>query len=299
MPARLDAPSAGLTGAGLPAGAPRTALAVTRPAGTRPRLTGRVGQSVNLGHYLAIGITVAAPAALVPLARLRPGRWTTALRWLLAAVLLINEVVYQLVQWRGWDRGDPYVFHPWSVTYSLPLWVCDVAALTGAAALVWRRPLLVEITWFWAMAGTLQAIATPDHPIAFFSYDWLEFYTVHIGVVLTALFLVVGLRLHPRPRAAVRVVAVTVGFIALVGVVDALTGGDYEYLHTATPPGLLGVMGPWPWYILGATAVGLLSILVVDLPFWPERRRARHAARLASAEVTDGSAHRFAAPPRA
>ncbi len=232
--------------------------------------------SVGFGHLLAIGITVAAAVILPAGARLRPGRWTTGFSWGLALLLLANEVGWQLVWWR-----HAFGFGPWSASRTLPLYVCDAAALVGSAALLSRGWVLAEITWYWAMAGTLQGIATPDHPIAFFSYDWLEFYTDHIGVVVAATWLVFGLGMHPRRRAALRVSAVTVAFIALVGVVDALTGGDYDYLHTNSPPGLLHLLGPWPWYIVGATGVGLLSILLFDLPFWPGRRRAKRLAAAA------------------
>jgi len=233
-----------------------------------------VNSSVSTGHILAIVLTVAAVAVPVPLARLRPGRWSTAFGWTLAFLLVANELGYQVVQWRA-----AFDFYPWAVDRSLPLYICDIAALVGAVALVWRRPLLVEITWYWALAGTLQGIFTPDHAIGFPSYDWLEFYLDHIGVVLAACWLVLGLRIHPRPRAALRVAIITVLFIALVGVVDGLTGGDYDYLHASHPPGLLALLGPWPWYLFGATGIGLVSILVFDLPFWPERHRARRAAQ--------------------
>lgn len=231
-------------------------------------------QSASFGHLLAIGTTVVSVVVLVSLAHFRPGPWITPVSWLLAVILVGAEVSWQLIQWRGWIH-EPDVPDAWGVSYSLPLYVCDVGAFVGAAALLWRRQILVDVVWYWALAGTLQGIATPDHPIAFPSYDWLEFYGTHIGVVVTAFWLVVGLGLHPRRRAALRVVAISVVYIALVGLVDGLTGGDYDYLHTNSPPGLLHLLGPWPWYVFAATGVGLLSILIVDLPFWPERRRAR------------------------
>ncbi|MGA8016575.1 MAG: TIGR02206 family membrane protein [Candidatus Dormiibacterota bacterium] len=231
-------------------------------------------QSASFGHLLAIGTTIISVVILVSLAHFRPGAWITPVCWLLAAILVGAEVSWQVIQWRGLI-DEPDIPTTWGVSYSLPLYVCDVSAFVGAAALLSRKQILVDVVWYWGLAGTLQGIATPDHPIAFPSYDWLEFYGTHIGVVVTAFWLVVGLGLHPRRRAALRVVAISVGFIALVGLVDALSGGDYDYLHTSSPPGLLHLLGPWPWYVFAATGVGLLSILIVDLPFWPERRRAR------------------------
>ncbi len=173
----------------------------------------------------------------------------------------------------------------WSVASSLPLFVCDVAAFIGALALVWRRAILVEITWFWALAGTLQGMLTPDHVIAFPSYDWFEYYGDHIGVILAACLLVIGLGLHPRPGAALRVSAVTVAYFAAVGAVDWVTGGNYDYLRVPSPGSLLTVLGPWPWYLLGAAGVGVASIVVLDLPFWPERRR---TGRRAATEAGSG-----------
>jgi hypothetical integral membrane protein (TIGR02206 family) len=255
-----------------------------------------MGQSVATGHLLAIGLTVALIAILVPLVRLRPGAWVTAASWLLALLLVANEIAYELVQWQG-GLGETYVAHTWTVGFSLPLYICDVAAFVGAAALLTRRPILVEVTWFWGIAGTVQGLLTPDHPIYFPSYDWLEFYVDHIGVILVAVWLVVGLGLHPRPRAALRVIAITAVFFALVGVVDVVTGGDYDYLHTQHPPGLLALLGPWPWYIAGATGVALLSILILDLPFWPERRRAARERARSGEGAPAGSGSPWVLPP--
>jgi Integral membrane protein (intg_mem_TP0381) len=149
-----------------------------------------------------MAVTVVSIATLVPLARLRPGRWVTVVSWLLALFLVANEIEYQVYQV---GNGS------WGAGYSLPLYLCDIGAFVAAAALIWPKPILVEVTWFWAIAGALQGILTPDHAIVFPSYDWLEFYGDHIGVVLAAVFLVVGRRAHPQPRAVLRVIIVSVG----------------------------------------------------------------------------------------
>ncbi len=229
-------------------------------------MVGTAHQFTSVSHLLALAVTALLLAVLVPLARWRPGTWLTVLCWALAAALVGNEVAYQVVQAH---RGT------WSLAYSLPLFVCDVAAFVAAIGLVWPRAILVEITWFWALAGTLQGMLTPDHVIAFPSYDWSEYYGDHIGVILAACLLVIGRRLHPRPGAAPRVIAITLAYFAAVGAVDWMTGGNYDYLRRPSPGSLLTVLGPWPWYLLGAAMVGFASIAVLDLPFWPERRRVR------------------------
>ncbi|MGP8162092.1 MAG: hypothetical protein ACLQGJ_12880, partial [Candidatus Dormibacteria bacterium] len=58
-------------------------------------------QSVGSGHLLALVLTVAAIGVLVPLVRLRPGGWVAPASWLLALVLVANEIAFELVQWQG------------------------------------------------------------------------------------------------------------------------------------------------------------------------------------------------------
>lgn len=221
-----------------------------------------MGQFTTQNDLIALITTAAAIAVLVPVTRFWPGPWVTPASWLLAAFLVSIEVAYQIVQARNGT---------WSAAMSLPLYVCDIAAFVGAAALIWPKPMLIEVTWFWALGGAVQGLLTPDHVISFPSFDWLVFYGNHIGLVVTALFLVLGRRLHPRPGAALRVIVITVLFLVAVGFADAFTGGNYDYLRTAAPGSVMSVFGPWPWYILGTTALGLALIGLLDLPFWIER----------------------------
>ncbi len=161
----------------------------------------------------------------------------------------------------------------WSWKSSLPLALCNVGVLVAAAACWWLSPLLVELTYFWGLAGTLQAIVTPDLNVTFPHLVFFEYVAGHTGIVLAALFLVVGMGIHPRRRAVPRVLVITAAYTAFVGLVDGLTGADYMFLRE--PPAewtLLRLLGPWPWYVLSATAVALVVFTALDAPFWVERR---------------------------
>jgi uncharacterized membrane protein YwaF len=50
----------------------------------------------------------------------------------------------------------------WKISTSLPLPLYDVAALVPVAALWWEMPLLVELTWFWGLAGSPRSLLSPD-----------------------------------------------------------------------------------------------------------------------------------------
>ena len=86
----------------------------------------------------------------------------------------------------------------------------------------------------------------------------------------------VGRRIFPRPGAPLRVFLLTVGYAAIVGLADVLTGGNYMYLRIKPAAGsLLNFMGPWPWYIASGALLAVVLLTVLYAPFWLVRRRAR------------------------
>ena len=215
-------------------------------------------------HIVALVAIALSTALLVVAARRRPGSWLKVL----AAVLVVDEVSWWFFLLGGGQPGS-------QVALSLPLQLCDVAIFIAAAALWTRRQLVVEVTYFWGLAGTIQALLTPDLPQHFPSYPYFQYYIAHGGVVAAALVLVVGLGQRPRRWAVARVAGLTVAYAALVGFVDAVTGADYMYLRSKPPTAtLLDFLGPWPWYILSASVIAAFLFAILDAPFRLRERRA-------------------------
>jgi hypothetical integral membrane protein (TIGR02206 family) len=219
-------------------------------------------------YDIVLTITVLGSASICLLARLHPGRWTLWARWGLAAVLLGDAVTWL------WSTISVY---PFSWATSLPLPLCDLAALVASVALVTGWPVMVELTYFWGLAGTIQALITPDLSVPFPHVEFFEYVIAHVGIVMAAAFLVIGLAMAPRRHAPWRVLAITAAYTAFVGGVDALTGGNYMYLaHLPSATTLLSYLGPWPWYVLSAVGVAVVLVLALDAPWWLLRR---HQAR--------------------
>ena len=214
---------------------------------------------LSLEHLLTVLAIAGSIAALVAAARLRPGAWTVPAARILAGVILVNEV-----GWWVWLA----VHHTLSASYALPFQLCDVAAFVSVAALWTRRPLLVELTYFWGLAGTANGLVSPDITDHFPAYVFLQYFIQHGAIVAAALFLVVGLGIAPRPWASVRVFALTVGLLVLDAFINLLTDGNYLYLrHTPGVRSILDLMGPWPWYIVGAAVLAVVFFAALDLPF--------------------------------
>ena len=126
-------------------------------------------------HVFALVAIALSTALLVVAARRRPGSWLKVL----AAVLVVDEVSWWFFLLGGGQPGS-------QVALSLPLQLCDVAIFIAAAALWTRRQLVVEVTYFWGLAGTIQALLTPDLPQHFPSYPYFQYYIAHGGVVAAA-----------------------------------------------------------------------------------------------------------------
>ena len=222
-------------------------------------------------YAVTVGLGVGCIVLLLVLARARPGWWTQVAARAIGLVLAADAVSYVVAL---------VVAGTFSARTSLPLALCNVAVIVAAVACWWRVPVLVELTYFWGLAGTLQAVITPDLNVGFPHLVFFQYLGGHVGIVMAALFLVVGMRIRPRPRAVPRVLGITAAYTAAVGLVDGLTGADYMFLRS--PPSnwtLLRVLGPWPWYVVSAAGVAAVLLALLDAPFWARRRAGVPTAR--------------------
>lgn len=219
-----------------------------------------------VAYGASVGLGALCCALLCVQARRHPGRWTRLAAGAIGLALAADAVSFVVAL---------VVQGTFSAKTDLPLALCDMAVIVAAVACWSLVPMLVELTYFWGLAGTLQAIVTPDLNEPFPHLVFFQYVVGHVGIVVAALLLVVGMRITPRRRAVPRVLAITAAYTAFVGIVDAASGANYMFLRK--PPSnwtLLRLLGPWPWYVLSAVGVALVLLLVLDAPFWARRHSA-------------------------
>jgi hypothetical integral membrane protein (TIGR02206 family) len=223
----------------------------------------------SVEHLAALGVLVVAASGSVWLARRDLA--TVALSRTLALIVLAG--------WVGEQVAD-VVEHIWSVQYTLPLQLTDVVSITAIVAL-WRpRPLIVELTYFWALTASLQATLTPDLARTFPSVFYFTYFAYHVGAIVAAFLLVFGRRMYPRPGAAWRVLGATLVVAAVAGAADLITGGNYMYLRRKPEhSSLLSVMARWPWYIVETAVLAIAMLLVLQAITPTVRARSRPAPR--------------------
>ena len=177
----------------------------------------------------------------------------------------------------------------WSLEDSLPLHICDMGVyLTGVALVLVARAgaagdemagnpgrgrrlaqALYEVAYFWGLAGTTQALLTPDVEESFPSPVYFRYFINHGGIVVSVLVMTIGLRMRPRPGSWKWIWLLTLGLAAAVLAINGLIGANYMYLcekpDNAT---VIDVLGRWPWYLLSLVGLGTLLIWLCYSPWW-------------------------------
>lgn len=222
--------------------------------------------AAHVSALVAVGLLALALPALV---RARPSAGRPVRAVIALGIVLLLGFEFRTGAREGWLT--------WRTV--LPLELCDAALVLAVVALAWPRPRLAELLYFWAGAGSVLAMLTPDLPWSFPRWEFVVFFGLHGLVLAAATVLVFGLGLHPRPGAPRRAFLVTAAWTAFVGAMDRALDANYMFLrHKPPTPTLLDWMGPWPLYILTGAALALLLFHALALPFRRQWRKPSAAA---------------------
>jgi hypothetical integral membrane protein (TIGR02206 family) len=219
----------------------------------------------SVTHLSALAVVLVVAAVMIYAARRRVQPLQRVLEVTLAVLLILQ---WPISFWVAWDMG--YL----TVNNSYPLHLCDLGALLGVLALLTHKRGLFELVYFWGLAGTLQGLITPA-----LTQDWPHpryflFFVNHGGVVIAALYGVLGLGFIPRASAKWRAWFYILGYAVVVGLFDWAVGANYGFLrHKPETKSLFDALGPWPWYIGVTSLLALVFFILLDLPFIRLRRR--------------------------
>jgi hypothetical integral membrane protein (TIGR02206 family) len=196
------------------------------------------------------------------------------LRWTLGVAMTVN--------WFGWMlllHGKGWL----GIDNEFPLNLCDWATVATVVTLFWPNQRTFELAYFWALAGTLQGMLTPDVQLDYPDTQFLLFFVFHGGIIGAVLYLIFGLGMRPYLQSLPRVIGWTFVYAGVASLFDALTGANYGLLHGKPPyPTILDLMPPWPWYVGVLIAMGLASTVIYYSPFfvldWLRRDRSPQPA---------------------
>ena len=182
-------------------------------------------------------------------------------RYTLAALLVLSGLSWQL--W-GVLAGA------WSIKEHLPFHLCSTLTYVSAVMLVKKNDLLYQICFYAGIGGALQAVLTPANiaDYGFPHFRYFQFFLNHGLVLYAPIHMTATENFRPTIRGLWSFVIITNIYMVFVGAVNWAVDANYFYL--ARKPSYntaLDLMGPWPWYILGMEASGIVLCHLFYLPF--------------------------------
>ena len=219
-------------------------------------------QFLGVSHIVVLVLTIALPIALSVLVRkVDSSVMTNAVCYLLSAILIVNEVgvwIYRAVTVQSFG-----IF----LQRHLPLHICGIVIFVVVFVLLRRNQTLYEISYFWGLVGTLNAIITPQLWVDFPNYRFFQYFIVHSGIVVSVLFATWGLKMRPTLKGLLRSFLLANLYMVVMVGINLLLKSNYMFI--CEPPDTKSpfFFAPWPWYILILDGVALVFFFVVYSPF--------------------------------
>lgn len=218
-------------------------------------------------HYLMMAITALGAVGVVWWGRShRDTPQELVARRVFAALSLSVVVAWQV-----------YLLTPGvrDVGRSWPLGLSDIADYTAVFALWTRGRRSAAFTYYVGLTFTMMAILFPALTEPFPTVRWFAFWIRHIDVVWAAVFLTWGLGIRPSWKLYRTTVVALLVWAVVTYTFNVTMDTNYGFLvdkpSTGSP---LDLLGPWPWYVVGAMALILASwAVILTLPWELARRR--------------------------
>jgi len=210
-------------------------------------------------HLIAMGLLVLLNFLLLGLRQTGDNARMRA-AWTMAVILWLNEV-----GWHVWNAS----VGQWTLQTMLPFHICSILVWLGGWMLVTRNRFIYEYMYFLGIGGALQAIITPDLGIyGYPHYRFFQTFLSHGLIVTAAIYMTTVEGFRPTWRSMLRVIIGGNIYMLAVTGINWLIGSNYLYtMHKPETASLFDIMPDWPVYLLVVQVIGLVTFLILYLPF--------------------------------
>ena len=154
----------------------------------------------------------------------------------------------------------------------LPLFLCDVVACLIPLFIYTHNRRWMGILYFWSIAGTLQALLTPELKEGFPSPEYFRYFIMHGGIVSAVIYYVVVWKTKINWRDCLNAILYAQIYLITVHLFNLSVGTNYSYtLHKPEGTTVLDLMGPWPWYLVLSEVLMVILFLLLMLPYLGKR----------------------------
>jgi len=243
--------------------------------------TGAPFELFGPAHLIALALVVLVNILIVANRQRFTPQSRKIMRYGMATVLVVNEIA-----WHLWN----YFTGQWTIQTMLPLHLCSVLVWVSAYMLVTGNYSIYEFAYFLGIAGATQALLTPDAGIyGFPHFRYFQTFLSHGLIVTSAIYMTTVEGFRPTWKSLLRVAVVINLYMIVVYFINSAIGSNFLMInYKPNTPSLLDLMPAWPVYILYMEALGVVTFLLLYLPFAIKDRRAK-AEEIASSPLRGSS----------
>jgi hypothetical integral membrane protein (TIGR02206 family) len=214
---------------------------------------------LGISHIAALGFLVLLNLFLIRF-KYADEKTKSTIRWTLALILWGNEFA-----WHYWN----YAVGKWTIQTMLPLQVCSILVWLGALMLVTKNYRIYEFMYLMGIGGAIQALATPDLGIyGFPHFRFFQTFLSHGLIITSAIYMTVVEGFRPTWKSILRVALWMNLYLIPIYFINNAIGSNYLFVnHKPETASLLDALPEWPIYILYMEGLGLVTFILLYIPF--------------------------------
>ena len=182
----------------------------------------------------------------------------TVLKLCIASLMFFEEIFNQ---WYMFYLGI------WDLSTSLPIHMCGITGILSGVMLIKNKQIGFEFIAMPGMAGAIHALLTPLLNHGGDTYQVINYYVGHSGIIIVALYLAIVEGYRIRKNSWVSVFFIMQILFIIIGTANWVFSANYMYLSKAPIVDNPLIIGEWPWYIIFFEIAGFLHILILYFCF--------------------------------
>lgn len=164
---------------------------------------------------------------------------------------------------------------PWQVLsgYRSPVVFCNFIAPFLPIYAFYRRKALFDIIYYLMAAAATQAVITPGLKYNFPHYEFFKFWTVHGGLLIVIIYVIVVFREMPRFKGIFSTFLFLQVYVLVNIGVNFLLEANYLFLREKPQFfSVLRALGEWPYYILIMDMLIIPYFMLLYIPIYLYQR---------------------------
>jgi hypothetical integral membrane protein (TIGR02206 family) len=183
-----------------------------------------------------------------------------AVRWTMAIILWVNEAA-----WHVWNL----YLGTWNIQSMLPLHMCSILIWLSGFMLIFRNYTIYEFVYFLGIGAGLQALLTPD--VGIYNFPHFRFLQAFIGhgmMLTSGVYMTTVEGFRPTWKSVLKVIVISNIYMVIIFFFNSAIGSNYLMVNGKPPvASIIDLMPPWPYYLIYVEIIGIVTCLLLYVPF--------------------------------